>query len=437
MIPNNQPAASLRLAKLVESIKLIYASTYFRSAKSYFQALGRELQDEKMAVIAQGVVGTRFGDRFYPALSGVGRSFNFYASCGNRPEQGIVNLALGLGKTIVDGGFCWCYSPARPKAPPPCGSPQEMIDHSQRDFWCIELGQIERPDPIAEDEYLVQAGLAEAELDGVLPLVASTYDPGRDRIVPGVGCDGPRVINFGPLLSFGELPLNEVLRDLLMICERAAGDEVEIEFAMSRPDPRSGRARLGFLQVRPMAVCHEEVRIDEASLDNPGLLLASRRVLGNGNIENVRDVVFVKPEAFDPRFTPAIAEQLDPLNRLLLQQERPYVLIGFGRWGSADPWLGVPVEWSQISGARIIVEATLPGMDVEASQGSHFFHNLTGCGVGYLSVHHESRPAIDWDWLQSLQPSTETPFIRHVELSEPLTIKVDGHRNLGAIWRPR
>jgi len=435
MVPNNQPAPAVRLRKVVEAIKLIYASTFFEAAANYIRATGKTLQDEKMAVVVQEVVGERRGDRFYPLLSGVGRSYNFYPTGGAKPADGVVSLALGLGKTIVDGSLTWTYSPARPQAPPPYGTIRELLSKTQTEFWCVNMAPPAAENPIAEDEHLLRAELSAAADDGVLGYVASTYDPQGDRLTPGTGRAGPRVLNFAPILVHRQIDLNPVLRELLGICERAAGAPVEIEFALALPTDRSAPPRLGFLQVRPMFVSHEMVEISPAELTRHDLLLCSDRVMGNGRIDGIRDVVYVKPEVFEARHTPAIAAEVDGLNRSLLDQGRPYLLVGFGRWGSSEPWLGIPVDWGKISGARAIVEATLPEMDVEPSQGAHFFHNISGNGVMYLSVHHTDTPGIDWEWLKAQRVATETRFLRHVELDSPLDIRLDGRSGRGGIWR--
>jgi hypothetical protein len=441
MVPNNQPDADTRFRKLIEATKFVYASTYFRNAKSYLRATDRTSGDEKMAVIIQEVVGDRCGDRFYPSVAGVGRSYNFFPSKGVDPEDGVVNLALGLGKTIVDGGTSWIYSPARPKAPPPFGSTREMLRQTQLDFWAVNMGEPPAYDPTAETEYLVKADLAAADYDGTLSGVASTYDPRRDRLVPGTGVEGPRVLDFAPLLSHSDLPLNEVIRELLSIGERALDEAVEIEFAISLPCRGATGARFGFLQLRPMLVSAEEVEVGDGELARPDLLLASDRVMGNGAVETVLDIVYVKPESFESRLTQQIAKELDGINRLLLDEARPYLLLGFGRWGSSDPWLGIPVSWGQIAGARVIVESTLPGMDVEPSQGAHFFHNLISFRVCYLCVRHDSAggtagSSIDWSWLDGQPSASETDHVRHVRLDKPLRIKVDGRSGRGAIWHP-
>jgi hypothetical protein len=349
--------------------------------------------------------------------------------------EGVVLLALGLGKTIVDGGVSYAYSPARPKAPPPFASPKDVLANTQKSFWTVNVGKPPAHDPIVETEYLMTAGLAEAEYDDTLRHVASTYVAGSDRINPGVGVSGPRVVDFAPLLVLEAYPLNEVLRSLLRTCREAVGREVEIEFAMTFPAERGASPQLGFLQVRPMVVSDQVVDLDPAALASSSVLLASDQVMGNGIIEDIRDIVYVKPQAFETRYTKAIVSQLDRLNTKLLAEDRPYLLIGFGRWGSADPWLGIPVNWGQICGARAIVEATRPELWVDASQGSHFFHNITSFQVPYFAVSHEADPGIDWSWLDQQPAAAETEHVRLVRTDAPLSVKVDGRGGRGAVWR--
>jgi hypothetical protein len=441
MVPNNQPDADTRFVKLVEAIKFVYASTFFRNAKSYIRATEKTSADEKMAVIIQEVVGDRFDQRFYPQVAGVARSYNFFPSKGDDPRSGVVNLALGLGKSIVDGGVSWIYSPARPKAPPPFGSVRDVLRQTQTEFWAVNMGKPPSYDPMTETEYLVKADLAAADYDGNLSRIASTYDPSRDRLVPGTGTDGPRAVNFAPLLAYPEVPINEVIRELLAIGESGLGEAVEIEFAMTFPRKGMSGTRLGFLQLRPMLVSEQEVELHDDELARADLLLASDRVMGNGVLETVRDVVYVRPQGFEARHTPRIASELQPLNRALMDQERPYLLAGFGRWGSSDPWLGIPVNWGQIAGAKVIVESTLTGMDVEPSQGAHFFHNIISFQVFYLCVRHDDgtggQPGgIDWKWLDDQPAVTETELVRHVRLTGPLRVKLDGRAGRGAVWHP-
>lgn len=434
MTPNNQPDAATRFQRLVEAMKFVYASTFFKSARDYRRSSRESAGEEKMAVILQEVVGQQHGERFYPDVSGVARSFNFYPTGGANREEGVVDLALGLGKTIVDGGLCYSYSPARPKSPPPYGSTRELLAVTQKDFWAVNVGKVPPFNPIAETEYLIQGNLPAAEYDGTLRYSASTYVAASDRVTPSIGLAGPRILNFAPLLVLEQYPLNAVVRSLLRSCERAVGRDVEIEFAMTFPTAAGSKPRFGFLQIRPMVVSDEEVHVDEAELSSPNVLLASRHVMGNGVVDTIRDVVYVRPDVFEARHTRAVGEQLEKVNARLLDQDRPYLLIGFGRWGSSDPWLGIPVKWGQISGAKAIVEATRPDMMIEASQGSHFFHNISSFKVSYFSVPYDASPGIDWRWLEGNEVVAETAFVRHVRTAGPLLVKVDGRSGRGAVW---
>jgi hypothetical protein len=386
-----------------------------------------------MAVVVQEVVGRRHDGRFYPDLSGVARSYSFYPVGPAAPEEGTVDLAVGLGKTIVDGGLVWTFSPAHPRIGPPVASARERLSTTQTALWAVNVGPPPPHDPMAETEYLVETGLAEAERDGTLRYAASTYDADADRLVPGTGRPGPRVLDFAPVLSWDELPLVPLLRKLMRACEDALSAPVEIEFALSLPPGEPGR--FGFLQVRPLLVSHEAFEVDEREMAGPGALVASTGALGNGRHE-VSDVVFVEPWSFEARLTPAIADEIERLNRPLVDEGRPYLLVGFGRWGSSDPWLGIPVRWDQIAGARGIVEATLPQMNPEPSQGSHFFHNLSSFAVLYFTVPHDRGPAIDWAWLERQETVARTAHARHVRTARPVVLKVDGRTRRGVALRP-
>lgn len=436
MTPNNQPDMDARFHKLVEAIKFVYASTYFVEAKSYRKAINTPEESEKMAVIIQEVVGRRCGTRFYPSVSGVARSYNFYPVGHARPEDGVVDLALGLGKTIVDGEAAWSYSPAFPKAPPPYNSISDLLKHTQTGFWAVNMGKPPAYDPLRETEYMVRSSLVDAEADGSLRFVASTFDPQSNRISAGIAQRGPRVLNFAPILVHNWIPLNALVRKLLSICEDAVGAPVEIEFAVTL-DPRSGTpARLGFLQMRPLALSHVSVEITDEETASPNVVISSRLVLGNGIRDDIVDVVYVKQEGFDPGATPAVAAEVGAVNARLLDVARPYVLAGFGRWGTSDPWGGIPVNWGQVCGAKVIVEASMAGLSGELSQGSHFFHNLTSFHVLYFSLRNQPGHRIDWQWLASQPAAAETAHLRHIRLTQPLLVKVDGRTGRGLILRP-
>ena len=437
MIPNNQPDTDTRFRRLTEAIKFVYASTYFREARDYMRTTGTPPGEEKMAVIIQEVVGRHRGDRFYPDVSGVARSYNFYAFEPARPDEGIVTLALGLGKTIVDGGMAWTFSPAYPKKPPPFGSVQELLKGTQTNFWAVHMGKAQAYDPASETEHMVCVNVADAEADEALSLLASTYNPERDRLDPGIGARGPRVLNFAPMLVHEEFPLNDLVEALLRASEKTVGAKVEIEFAMTLQGQQGERprARLGLLQVRSMVVSDQVVDVTAEDLCAPGAVVASDMVMGNGSADGLEDIVFVRPDTFSPMNTPTIAQQLGAVNRELQQQHRPYLLIGLGRWGSSHPSLGIPVDWSQISGARVIVEATLPIMNVDLSQGSHFFHNLSSFRASYFMVRHGRPFGIDWDWLQRQPVVYETEFICHVRPTQGLSVRVDGRSARGVVMK--
>jgi hypothetical protein len=435
MIPNNQFDADTRFRKMVEAIKFVYASTYFREARDYIRTVGADPRAEKMAVIIQEVVGQRHGDRFYPHVSGVARSFNLYPTGAARPEDGVVTLALGLGKTIVDGGIAWTFSPSHPKTPPPFGTIGEMLRGTQTEFWAVNMGKPPAYDPVNEVEYMLRADLATAESDEVLRLLASAYDPARDRIVQSLWVRGPRVLNFAPLLVQEAVPVNAVIKSILEIAEKSTDAKVEIEFAMTFEEPKdeNPRARVGLLQVRPMLVSEQMVEITSSELESGCAIVSSDHTIGNGVVENIRDIVFVRPENFSIMETPEIAKQLESINRQLSEEKRPYLLIGFGRWGSSHTSLGIPVDWSQISGARAIVESTLPQMNVELSQGSHFFHNLSSFQTSYLMVSHEAEHGVDWEWLNRQPVVHETELVRQVRPEHPIIIKVDGRKRRGVV----
>jgi len=430
MTPNNQSDIDTRFNKLIEAIKLVYASVYFKSARDYMAATSHKIEEEKMAVIIQEIVGKRHGDRYYPEVSGVARSYNFYPFGNAKPENGVVNLAFGLGKTIVDGGISWVFSPALPKESPPYGSIGELLKQTQTEFWNVNMGKPPAYDPINETEFMNKENIVTAEPDDTLRFVASTYIADSGRLSIGTGSPGSRVINFAYLLVLNDIPLNNLIKTLLSLCEEALKTPVEIEFAVT-----FNPTRFGFLQVRPMVVSSDEVTVMDDDMTGDNIVVASKNVLGNGTNNTLQDIVYVNPEIFETKFTRQIAEELEQINKDLVNLHRPYLLIGYGRWGSSDPWLGIPVNWGQVSGAKVIVETALENLNVEFSQGSHFFHNLTSFNVSYFSVKISDPYKIDWEWLNKQHLEKEIKFVRHVSLAAPLKVKVDGRSGRGAIYK--
>jgi len=430
MIPNREYDPDIRFRHLIEAIKFVYASTFSKTAKAYCTSVGHRIEEEKMAVIIQKMVGKRFHTRFYPEVSGVARSYNYYPMRPAKPDEGIVNLALGLGKTIVDGGISWAYSPAYPKIDPPFGSVKELLKGTQNEYWVVNLGDPPEYDPIKETEYLSLCNIVTAEQDNSLRYVASTYNPQSGRLLAGTGSNGPRALTFAPLLVLNEIPINDLILQLLTICEKTFNGPVEIEFALTL-NPH----RFGFLQVRSLMVSIDEVNIMEDDFTGQNVFLASENAFGNGVVDSIKDIVYIKPDTFDLRHTRAVVSELEKVNDSLLKQERPYMLIVFGRLGTADPWLGIPVRWGQISGAKVIVEATKENIKVELSQGSHFFHNIINLNVFYFSIPYSSPYQIDWDWLDAQEPIQDARFVRHVRLTEPLQVRVDGRNSRGVILK--
>jgi len=436
MLPNNHPDDSLRLKQLVHAIKLVYASTFFREARDYISVTPNRVEEEKMAVILQQLVGRRHGDELYPSLAGVAQSHNFYPVHGINSEDGAASVVLGLGKTVVDGERSLWFSPRHPRILPQFPGPDDYLRHAQRGFWALDLSQPEayaRPDGGAS---LVKLGLDRAEEDGSLAPVGSTYMPDNDAVYDGITRQGVRLVTFAPVLKSERFPLATLLDEVLELGSRGMAAPVELEFAANLAADGQ-RAEFALLQIRPLVVGREEISVEREALDEERLLLYSEQVLGNGRLDQIRDVVMVRPDVFSREMTPQVALEVREMNRRLAEQERPYLLIGPGRWGTRDRWLGIPVAWTDISWARAIVETDMEGIQVEPSQGSHFFHNMTSYEVGYFSAHEKQRGTfIHWNWLNSQKPAAETETLRHLELDEPLEIVLDGRHGRGAVLRP-
>ncbi|HHE39149.1 MAG TPA: hypothetical protein ENL20_11355 [Candidatus Cloacimonetes bacterium] len=435
MIPNNQFDTKTRFHKLTEAIKFVYASTFFSNSKNYFKAINKDIRDEKMAVVIQELVGEKYGDRFYPTISGVARSYNFYPTGNSKPESGVISLALGLGKTVVDGGKVWSFSPDFPTAPPPFNSNNDLLKMTQTEFWAVNMGKPPEYNPITEMEYLEKHSLKEAEEDKTINYICSTYDIQSDRINSGISGYGPRIINFAPVLKTKLIPFNDLVAKLLKISEEKLETKVEIEFAMIYDPQNKKPKRFGFLQVRPMVVSDKLVEVHLEDYEEDKVFVYSENIMGNGKSESIKDVVFVKPSDFRAEYTSEMALEIEKINASLVEKETNYLLIGFGRWGSSDPWLGIPVTWNQISGAKVIIESSLPDMNPDFSQGSHFFHNITSFGVLYFSCKNTQRIKIDWNWLLNQQKITESRFVQHVKTKTPIKIFADGRSRRGVILK--
>lgn len=432
MTPNNQIDTDTRFRKLIEAIKFVYASTYFKAAKDYIKATKHQTGDEKMSVIIQEVIGNAHHNRFYPEISGTARSYNYYSTGHAKPEDGVVNLALGLGKTIVDGGSSWFYSPSFPKSCPPFNSINDMLKLTQTEFWSINMGTPPEYDPIKETEYLVKKDLLCAEADGTLQHIASTYDVSSDRVWMGLSGKGPRILNFAPILVGESFPLNRLIKRLLLACEKATQTLVEVEFAVTLTD---NKKRFGFLQVRPIALSSEKIDIPSEETAGNDVFISSNHVMGNGTVNSIRDIIFADFQNFNTKTAFLIADEIETLNRKLLNENKSYLLIGYGRWGTSDPSSGIPVQWQQISGAKVIVEVPIEQAYIEMSQGSHFFHNVTSFQVIYFSMSPGSAQQFDKDWLNKQKIVEEKKFVRHLRSENELLVKADGRTGKGIIFK--
>jgi hypothetical protein len=436
MLPNNHSDLEVRLVQLIDAIKRVYASTFSVHAKAYLKATPYRLEEEKMAVIMQKLVGSVHSDRFYPDFAGVARSYNFYPTAPVKSEDGIAAVALGLGKTVCDGGTCIRFCPKYPKHLVQFSSVKDVLQNSQRNFYALELKDGELSLDGHGGAELIELGLEAAEVDGTLAAVGATYSPENDAVYDGISRPGVRLVNFAPVLKHDLFPLAEVLKQLLTIGEQGTQGPVELEFAVNLRGAE-GKKDFGFLQIRPLALSKEVEELELGDVESHELLCRSSTVLGHGGINDIKDVVVVDYHRFERSQSREVASAVARFNTELVSSGVPYLLVGVGRWGSSDPFLGIPVTWDQIAGVRVIVEAGFRDFRVSPSQGTHFFQNLTSCRVGYFTVNPEvGEGFVDWEWLSNQESLTENGCVRHLRFEEPLTVTMDGKKNQGIICKP-
>jgi len=424
LIPNAHPDLELRLAQLCDAIRLIYASLFSDKARAYFDAANYKIEEERMAVVIQEIVGSRHGRWFYPHVSGTAQSFNYYPVSYVKPEDGLCVAALGLGSYVVDGGAAHQFCPKWPKLD--VVAPERAREASQRVFRAVDMEGLEPDLRQGENAGLASLDISAAESDPAFHFLASTFDVENDRMVPGSGARGPRFIDLANILKNDAIPFAKAIDMVLDLGARSMGTPVEIEYALNLDEP-SGQAALYLLQLKPLIRRESRVEVDLEGTPPEECLIVSERSMGNGRDDTICDVVWVDPARFDASRTRDMAEEIESLDREIAKEGRRYVLIGPGRWGTRDPWLGVPVVFSQIAHARIIVEADLAGFRVESSLGSHFFHNVTSMNIGYLTVPARGGPSrVDWDWLSSMEPRRRTSHCVWTSLPGPLEILMDG-----------
>lgn len=435
IVPNNHADPAVRFQQLSDAVKLVYASVFYSSPVHYAKNVDIRIEEEKMAVLIQELVGEYYGDLYYPVISGVAQSYNFYPYSHMEAEEGTVSLALGFGKAIVDGDQVYRFSPAHPRITPPFAGPRDFFVKTQTGFYALNLEKSSDIQLGTDDNCTYEKhSLSRAEQDNTLEFVGSTYSRDDDCIYDNAFSSGPKLVTFAPILKYERLPLTEIIQELLTLGKQSFGTDVEIEFAVNIPKDKTKPKEFYFLQARPMVVGREAVQVKLD--DEREVLCSSHHTVGNGVFENIRDIIFVDPELFELKDTIQIASEIGELNERLFQEDRKCILIGFGRLGTSDRWLGIPLEWSQMSQARVVVEVDRADLKPEPSLGSHFFHNLTSMNMGYFHIqHNNSAERVDWGWLNSLPVLQETKYVKLVRSEEPLLVKIDGRSFKGNIYR--
>ncbi len=437
MIPNSNPDIEIRLEELLQSIKSVYASTFHLRAKDYIKSSPYRLEEEKMAVVVQRLVGAKRQERFYPDFAGVAKSYNFYPTGPQKPSDGIALAALGLGKTVVDGGNCIRFSPKYPRHMLQFFSTKETLKTAQQKFYALDLNKkLEHHPKSIEDQLVRTYDLSDSEKDGTLYSVGSTYSPVDEAVYEGLSRDGVRVVTFAPILKHKLFPLPEILDLLLDFGSWGMGTPIEIEFAVNLEVPVGERKEFAMLQMRPMILSRESEELVIGEINKEQTICYSTQVLGNGAVTGLQDIVVVDYEKFDRSKSKDVVLEISKFNAKLIAERKPYILFGVGRWGTLDPWLGIPVKWDQISGASVIVESSFKDFAVEPSQGSHFFQNLTSFRVGYFTVNTDNNSFIDWHWLSEQKAVEEMTYTRHLRFDQPITVRMNGHENRGIIYKP-
>ncbi len=432
MLPNNHPNIVKRFEQLVTAIKMVYASVFSSLAKGYIESVHYKLDEEKMAVVIQEVVGQKSQDYYYPHISGVAQSFNFYPFAHMKPEDGYSLLALGLGTYVVQGEKCYRFSPNYPKLQ--LKSLKDQFKDSQVNFYAINLKNNSPRIEEGESAGLIKLDIHDAENHGTLKHIVSTYNPDNNTIKPGLSNIGPRVLNFANILKYNYIPLAKTIAKTLEVVKESMGSPVEIEFAVDLNKDSQGKACFHLLQIKPLLGNALDYEVKQEDLESKDIILFSEKGMGNGYVDDIYDLIFIDPKKFNKSKTKEMAAEIAEINQKLILENRKYVLIGPGRWGTRDEWIGIPVSWPQISNAKIIVETDLEGFPLEASAGSHFFHNVISMDIGYFSIHHnKDRNYINYDFLNKQKVIFEGNWFKHIRMDANLRIKMDGKKGFGLI----
>ena len=427
MIPNNHPDQSIRLRQLITAIKLVYASTFYEAPKAFARNTQKQPQEEAMAVIIQQLTGEAYGDYFYPAISGVAQSHNFYPVSPMKSEEGIAQVAVGLGKTVVEGERSLRFSPKYPNHMPQFSTVEDILANSQRYFYALKIKGYPNELQFHKHSNLEKREIAEAENEFSIRTLASTYVPEENRIRDNGYMPGPKIITFAQVLKYSLFPLPDLITDFLSLGRKGMGCPIEMEFSVNLTSDKDRKNDFFFLQMRPMVADLERLEVQITQDEYQSAFCRSNQALGNGKNESIADIVYVKPTDFKPEAMVQIADEIGRINAGLFKDKRPYLLIGPGRWGSADRWLGIPVQWHNISGVGAIIELRTDKLKADPSQGSHFFQNITSLGIQYITLTEGSEEDyFDWQWIESLPHLQETPFLKHIRLKKPLLLKIDG-----------
>ncbi len=433
LLPNNHPDFNVRLQQACEAIKLVFASVYSNTAKGYVKAIDYKLEDEKMAVVIEEVVGNKFDNLYYPHISGVAQSYNYYPFSHMKPEEGFAVAAVGLGRYVVEGAIAYRFSPKYPGTE--INSPKDQFKNSQTYFFAVDLGKKNLNLLEGESAGLRKENISIAEKQGTLKHCASVYNPENNTIYPGITKSGPRIVNFANILKYNYIPLARTIEIVLKLGKEAMGTSVEIEYAVDLNKDKEGKATFYILQIKPLVSQAMECTVNLNKIDKNKMVLFTKKGMGNGFIDTITDVLFIDNEHFDKSKTTEIAAEIEKFNEIMINNNRNYLLIGPGRWGTRDKWIGIPVKWHQISNAKVIVETSLEDFPLDASSGSHFFHNVTSMNVGYFTVQPELQESfIKYDTLNKQHLINEGKYVKHVQFKKPLHIKMDGKQRLYLIY---
>jgi DNA-binding NarL/FixJ family response regulator len=432
ILPNSNSDINVRLEQALNSIKLVYASIYSNSARTYFEAVNYKIEEEKMAIVIQEVVGNQYDDVFYPHISGTAQSHNYYPVSHMKPDEGFAVLAVGLGTYVVEGERTFRFSPKYPQIE--INSQKDVYKTSQVEFFAVNLKNQDLNLIGGEDAGLVRMEITDALKHGTIKHSASVYDFDNEIIVPGTNTYGPLVINFANILRYDYIPLAETISKILDIIKEAMGSPVEIEYAVDLNKDEDSKASFYLLQIKPLVGNDDDFNIDLDALDYSDILLYSERSMGNGSVEDITDMIYIDPDIFDNTKTLEIAAEVEALNSKLMKENRKYILMGPGRWGTRDQFIGIPVVWPQICNAKIIVEMSLKNFPLDASLGSHFFHNVTSMNVGYFTVQHSgSSDFIKWDVVREQKTIEQMKYAKHVRFNKPITVVMDGKKRISVI----